>query len=116
MFKVLNFLQASGTNFLLFHEGVYIAEKYALAFSYFTQDERCLHLLKKFSLVDFEQKPIKHVEGKELKFGRCQIANQLVELPIVHQIYDAIDAAGVEGMLIKEVFPRVLHLLFCTSQ
>ncbi|OMO66182.1 B-block binding subunit of TFIIIC [Corchorus olitorius] len=70
------------------------------------KDELCLHLLKKFSPIDFEQKTIKYVEGNELKFGRCQRANQLVELPIDHQIYDAIDAAGFEGMLIKEVSQR----------
>ncbi|XP_022723371.1 uncharacterized protein LOC111280346 isoform X2 [Durio zibethinus] len=69
-------------------------------------DERCLHLLKKFSQMDFEQKTIRYVEGKEMKMGRCQIANQLVELPIEHQIYDAIDAAGFKGMLITEVGRR----------
>ncbi|KAA3478457.1 B-block binding subunit of TFIIIC [Gossypium australe] len=46
------------------------------------------------------------VEGKEFKFGRCQIANQLVELPIDHQIYDTIDATGSKGMLITEVGKR----------
>ena len=66
--------------------------------------------------MDFEQKTITYVEGKKLKFERYQIANLLVELPIEHQIYDAIDAAGLEGMLITEVFRRVLYLLFSISQ
>ncbi|XVF74373.1 hypothetical protein PTKIN_Ptkin13bG0105300 [Pterospermum kingtungense] len=68
------------------------------------KDERCLRLLKKFSPIDFQQKTIRYAEGNELKLGRySQIANQLVELPIEHQIYDAIDAAGFEGMFIAEV-------------
>ena len=50
--------------------------------------------------MDFEQKTISYVEGKELKLGRYQIANQLVKLPIEHQIYDAIDATGLEGCLL----------------
>ncbi|KAK8350670.1 hypothetical protein V6Z12_A06G224100 [Gossypium hirsutum] len=34
------------------------------------------------------------------------MANQLVELPIDHQIYDTIDATGSKGMLITEVGKR----------
>ncbi|XVF25173.1 hypothetical protein REPUB_Repub13aG0190500 [Reevesia pubescens] len=71
------------------------------------KEERCLRLLKKFSRMDLEQKTIRYVEGKELKLGRSQIANQLVELPIEHQIYDSIDAAGLEGKLITEVSKRL---------
>ncbi|XVF26994.1 hypothetical protein REPUB_Repub14bG0068600 [Reevesia pubescens] len=86
---------------------MFVSENYGLTCFYFSQDERCLHLLKKFSHLDFEQKTVRYFEGKELKLGRCQIANQLVELPIEHQIYDAIDAAGFEGMLSKEVGKRL---------
>ncbi|TYH68338.1 hypothetical protein ES332_D06G252100v1 [Gossypium tomentosum] len=68
--------------------------------------EPCLHLLKKFCPLDYERNTTRCVEGKEFKFGRCQIANQLVELPIDHQIYDTIDATGSKGMLITEVGKR----------
>ncbi|TYI78778.1 hypothetical protein E1A91_D06G237900v1 [Gossypium mustelinum] len=70
------------------------------------KDEPCLHLLKKFCPLDYERNTTRCVEGKEFKFGRCQIANQLVELPIDHQIYDTIDATGSKGMLITEVGKR----------
>ncbi|KAL4310551.1 hypothetical protein GQ457_01G047440 [Hibiscus cannabinus] len=70
------------------------------------KDKRCLHLLKKFSCSDFEKNTVRCVEGKEWKLGRCQITNQLVELPIDHQIYDTIDATGSKGMLITEVGKR----------
>ncbi|PPR88502.1 hypothetical protein GOBAR_AA32186 [Gossypium barbadense] len=70
------------------------------------KDEPCLHLLKKFCPLDYERNTNRCVEGKEFKFGRCQMANQLVELPIDHQIYDTIDATGSKGMLITEVGKR----------
>ncbi|KAG4196765.1 hypothetical protein ERO13_A06G192400v2 [Gossypium hirsutum] len=70
------------------------------------KDEPCLHLLKKFCPLDYERNTTRCVEGKEFKFGRCQMANQLVELPIDHQIYDTIDATGSKGMLITEVGKR----------
>nr|KJB68239.1 hypothetical protein B456_010G233800 [Gossypium raimondii] len=70
------------------------------------KDEPCLHLLKKFCPLDYERNTTRCVEGKEFKFGRCQIANQLVELPIDHQIYDTIDATGSKGVLITEVGKR----------
>ncbi|KAG4143590.1 hypothetical protein ERO13_D06G200300v2 [Gossypium hirsutum] len=70
------------------------------------KDEPCLHLLKKFCPLDYERNTTRCVEGKEFKFGRCQIANQLVELPIDHQIYDTIDATGSKGMHITEVGKR----------
>ncbi|KAJ7963241.1 B-block binding subunit of TFIIIC [Quillaja saponaria] len=41
-------------------------------------------------------------EGQKLKSGKkCQITEQLVELPIKYQIYDMIDAAGSEGLTSK---------------
>lgn len=46
---------------------------------------------------DFEEEP-------QVKFGKQrQITEQLVELPIEHQIYDMIDAAGSEGLTVMEV-------------
>ncbi|XP_052885746.1 uncharacterized protein LOC108459769 [Gossypium arboreum] len=73
---------------------------------FISRDEPCLHLLKKFCPLDYERNTTRCVEGKEFKFGRCQMANQLVELPIDHQIYDTIDATGSKGMLITEVGKR----------
>ncbi|MCI15752.1 putative B-block-binding subunit of tfiiic protein, partial [Trifolium medium] len=33
----------------------------------------------------------------------CQVNDQFVELPIEHQVFDIIDAAGSEGITTKEV-------------
>lgn len=37
----------------------------------------------------------------------CQVIGQFVELPVEHQIFDIIDAAGSDGITLKEV-----HILF----
>ena len=43
-------------------------------------------------------------EDKKLNSGKiCQVIDQVVELPIEHQIYDIIDAAGSYGITLKEV-------------
>lgn len=44
------------------------------------------------------------VEEQQVKFGKkCKITDQLVELPIEHQIYELIDVAGSEGLTRNEV-------------
>ncbi|WCJ39443.1 B-block binding subunit of TFIIIC [Euphorbia peplus] len=70
--------------------------------------ERCLRLLKKLPEKYFERKPLArgHDPDKEqlVKFGRrFQQTDQLVELDIDHQIYDAIDAKKSEGATVLEV-------------
>lgn len=68
-----------------------------------------MRLLKKFSPKIFEPKTRGHgdddfEEERQLNFGKKhQITDQLVELPIEHQIYDMIDAAGSEGLTVMEV-------------
>ncbi|KAJ8755986.1 hypothetical protein K2173_024531 [Erythroxylum novogranatense] len=74
--------------------------------------ERCLRLLKKFSPREFESKTIGCGENCDseqmIKFGRIsQPTEQLVELPIDHQIYDMIDAEGSEGATVMEVCGRL---------
>ncbi|XP_065866824.1 uncharacterized protein [Euphorbia lathyris] len=74
--------------------------------------ERCLRLLKKFPTKNFERKPLAcgYDSDKEqlVKFGRrFQQTDQLVELHIDHQIYDAIDAKRSEGATVLEVCGRL---------
>lgn len=66
-------------------------------------------MLKSFSPKNFEPKTLGRgdddfEEEQQVDFGKkCQITDQLVELPIEHQIYDMIDAAGSEGLTVMEV-------------
>ncbi|TKY51464.1 B-block binding subunit of TFIIIC [Spatholobus suberectus] len=47
-------------------------------------------------------------EDKKLNSGKiCQVIDQLVELPIEHQIFDIIDAAGSCGITLKEICDRL---------
>ncbi|XP_014520601.1 uncharacterized protein LOC106777531 isoform X1 [Vigna radiata var. radiata] len=47
-------------------------------------------------------------EDKKLNSGKtCQIIDQHVELPIEHQIFDIIDAAGSCGITLKEICERL---------
>ncbi|KAL5579539.1 hypothetical protein UlMin_011981 [Ulmus minor] len=75
--------------------------------------ERCLRLLKSFCPKNFEPKTLGCIDDdfdgeEQVKFGKkCQISNQLVELPIEFQIYDMIDAAGPKGMTVMEVCKRL---------
>nr|KYP44573.1 hypothetical protein KK1_033920 [Cajanus cajan] len=47
-------------------------------------------------------------EDKKLNSGKiCQVNDQLVELPIEHQIFDIIDAAGSCGITLKEICERL---------
>ncbi|CAJ1966952.1 unnamed protein product [Sphenostylis stenocarpa] len=47
-------------------------------------------------------------EDKKLNSGKtCQVIDQLVELPIEHQIFDIIDAAGSCGITLKEICERL---------
>ncbi|KAH1259669.1 hypothetical protein GmHk_02G002996 [Glycine max] len=47
-------------------------------------------------------------EDKKLNSGKiCQVIDQLVELPMEHQIYDIIDAAGSCGITLKEICERL---------
>lgn len=71
------------------------------------QVERCLRLLKAFSSKLFEPKSFgcgDSFEKEQLKFGRkFRKTEQLVELPVDHQIYDMVDAEGSEGLAVMEV-------------
>ncbi|THF99185.1 hypothetical protein TEA_010636 [Camellia sinensis var. sinensis] len=68
----------------------------------------CLRLLKSFSPKNFEPKTTGLGDDdpdteQPVKLGkRGQITDQLVELPIEHQIYDMVDAAGAKGITITE--------------
>ncbi|CAJ2638415.1 unnamed protein product [Trifolium pratense] len=63
--------------------------------------EACLRLLD----------PITTESGNEDKNSDsgniCQLTDQLVELPIEHQIFDIIDTAGSDGITIKEICDRL---------
>lgn len=66
-------------------------------------------MLKKFSPKHFESKSLKlgsddlDVEEPVILGKRGQINDQLVELPIEHQVYDMIDAEGSKGLTKTEV-------------
>lgn len=76
---------------------------------FITQEVNCLRLLKKFSPSYFE--PKSHGRGHDsidmeqpINLGkRGQATEQLVELPILRQVYDIIDAEGSKGLTITEV-------------
>ena len=64
-----------------------------------------------------ELKPLGCVDDdfgeEQLQFGKkCRVSNQLVELPIEHQIYDTIDAAGSQGLTVMEVDALISFLCF----
>ncbi|GAV82693.1 B-block_TFIIIC domain-containing protein [Cephalotus follicularis] len=72
--------------------------------------ERCLRLLKEFSPKNFEPKAVggNFDEKHHVKFGRRpQKADQLMELPIEHQIHDMVDTEGSEGLAVMEVCERL---------
>ncbi|KAK1265574.1 hypothetical protein QJS04_geneDACA010700 [Acorus gramineus] len=78
---------------------------------------RCLRLLKSFDPKDFQPKALvrgsDEIDAEQLiKRGkRGQIYDQLVELPIEHQIYDLIDAEGHKGLTYSEVCSTALGAL-----
>ncbi|XP_077214427.1 uncharacterized protein LOC143849324 isoform X2 [Tasmannia lanceolata] len=73
----------------------------------------CLRLLKKFDAKEFQPKTVVNAYDdfdteQPIKCGkRGQITEQLVELPIEHQIYDMIDAEGSKGITVAEVCRRL---------
>ncbi|KAF8388748.1 hypothetical protein HHK36_025428 [Tetracentron sinense] len=73
----------------------------------------CLRLVKKFAPKNFQPKAVgcgsdDFDTDQMMKFGkRGQITDQLVELPIEHQIYDMIDAEGSKGLTVTEVCKRL---------
>ncbi|XP_057504442.1 uncharacterized protein LOC130787950 isoform X1 [Actinidia eriantha] len=73
----------------------------------------CLRLLKSFSPKNFEPKTLgcgdDDLDAEQLvKLGkRGQISDQLLELPIEHQIYEMVDAEGSKGLTITEVCKRL---------
>lgn len=75
----------------------------------FVQEVKCLRLLKKFSPKHFEPKSSRQgcdeldAEQTTKSGKRGRITDQLVELPIEHQIYDMIDAEGSKGLTYTEV-------------
>lgn len=74
-------------------------------------------MLKKFSPKCFEPKTqgsgLDDPDAEQLvKSGkRGQITDQLVELPMEHQIYDMIDAEGPKGLTVIEVCVLISWLL-----
>lgn len=68
--------------------------------------EYCLRQLKTFSPQAFGC--VDDIGDEQIKFGRkCRSSDQLIELPIEHQIYDMIDAAGSEGLTVMEICKRL---------
>ncbi|XAR49896.1 hypothetical protein NMG60_11004070 [Bertholletia excelsa] len=72
----------------------------------------CLRLLKSFSPKNFEPKTLGRRDDLDMdqlmKMGkRGQITDQVVELPIQHQIYDMVDAEGSKGLTITEICKRL---------
>ncbi|KAL8458672.1 hypothetical protein ACS0TY_036253 [Phlomoides rotata] len=72
----------------------------------------CLRLLRSFSPSHFEPKlrGRGHDENdmdQSLSLKRGQITEELVELPILRQVYDMIDAAGTKGLTNIEVCKRL---------
>lgn len=89
------------------HSGYFMCQNLIFPL-HFGQVECCLRMLKQFSPKSFEPKALGCVgdgcEVQQLRFGKkCQAISQLMELPIEHQIYDMIDAAGSEGLTFMEV-------------
>lgn len=80
------------------------------------QEVSCLRLLKKFSPKNLEPKTLRCRSDdpdteEPVKLGkRGQINDQIVELPIEHQVYDMIDAEGSKGLTITEVCPFLYWL------
>nr|XP_011467426.1 PREDICTED: uncharacterized protein LOC101308114 isoform X2 [Fragaria vesca subsp. vesca] len=75
--------------------------------------ESCLRFVENSSPTRVDPRTVVHVdedfvEEQNVKFGKkCKITDQLVELPIEHQIYEIIDAAGSEGLTRNEVMERL---------
>ncbi|XP_062008741.1 uncharacterized protein LOC133725476 isoform X1 [Rosa rugosa] len=75
--------------------------------------ESCLRFVENSSPTKVEPREVVHVdkdfvEEQQVKFGKkCKISDHLVELPIEHQIYELIDAAGSEGLTRNEVMERL---------
>jgi hypothetical protein len=74
----------------------------------FCQVEQCLRLLRKFPPNNFKEQTMK--SGR-----RSQITDQLLEIPIEHQMYDMIDVKGSEGLLFKEVSAYIIILVLFPS-
>ncbi|WOG99122.1 hypothetical protein DCAR_0518470 [Daucus carota subsp. sativus] len=78
-----------------------------------TKEVICVKLLKKFSPKHFEPKSLKiglddpDAEEQVILGKRGQINDQLVELPIEHQVYDMIDAEGSKGLTKTELCRRL---------
>ncbi|KAL5983021.1 hypothetical protein ACLOJK_017101 [Asimina triloba] len=68
----------------------------------------CLRLLKKFDMTSFRQKSVVCANGdfdtdQSVNYGKMnQTTDQLVELPIAHQIFDMVEAAGSKGITLME--------------
>lgn len=78
-----------------------------------TKEVSCLKLLKKFCPKHFEPKSLKcglddlDIEEPEILGKRGQMNDQLVELPLEHQVYDIIDAEGSKGLSKIELCKRL---------
>ncbi|OVA13386.1 B-block binding subunit of TFIIIC [Macleaya cordata] len=73
------------------------------------KDVSCLRLLKKFDEKHFQPKPVLYGSDdfetdQPVRCGnRGKITEQLLELPIEHQVHDMIAAKGTKGLTITEV-------------
>lgn len=69
----------------------------------------CLRLLKKFSMENDEPNLFSSANNDKneevAQFGRkYQITEQIIELPLEHQVFDMIVAEGSAGLTLKEVY------------
>ncbi|OVA06628.1 B-block binding subunit of TFIIIC [Macleaya cordata] len=73
----------------------------------------CLHLLKKFDQKHFQPKPVLcgsddfNIDQSVQCGNKEQITEQLLELPIEHQIHDMIAAESTKGLTVTEVCKRL---------
>lgn len=78
---------------------------------------QCIRLLKSFDAKAFHPKPPNNGnDDYELesirKAKRGQATEQLVEIPIDHQIYDMIESEGSKGLTVTEVYFEIFQFLY----
>lgn len=89
-----------------------------ISLSDFGQVECCLRFPENYTPTSFEPKTLRHVddhcdEDQQMKLRKrkkCEITDQLVELPIEQQIYDLIHATSTEGLTRVEVCALYIYI------